>query len=159
MKHLIFLFLFVPGLLLSQEFFVEPSSEFKMDSRIEPYVESFISDAEDRGFFLRSYLIDKIDYALFDNSVGMQPGDYTLGVVGLDKRGFYLSPAIESDPLVMRITVMHEIGHIIKKSGEHTCSNCYDIMSDSLPLDRSPFTNDVFWNLKVDEYFIWLNDN
>ena len=128
-----------------------------MDNEVVPYVEEFLQAAEKRGFYLRFYLMERVDYIVFHDSIGTQKGDDRLGVVGKNMRGFYLTPRLKGNPIKLRVTIYHEIGHIIKKSGIHTCEYCYDIMSQFAPADLKPYMNDKFWNLKVDEYFTWLN--
>ena len=157
MKKLIFiLLLFIGQFCFSQVDFNRKDS-LSMDNEIVPYIEEFIEDAKVRGFYVRSFLIQRIDYMYFDNSIGTSEGDNRLGVVGLDKRGFYLSPRLRGNPIKLRLTIYHEIGHIIKQTGEHTCNSCYDIMSATASPDLKAYTNHKFWNLKLDEYFEWLN--
>ena len=129
-----------------------------MDTEIDPYVEEFIKDAKDRGFYVRSFLVSRIDYMYFSDSLGVKLNDTRIGVVGADMRGFFLSPRLKGNPIKLRLTIYHEIGHIIKQNGKHTCeTSCYDIMSAIAPRDLKPYLNDEFWALKVDEYFKWLN--
>ena len=70
MKKLIFiLFLFIGQFCFSQVDFNKKDS-LSMDNEIVPYVEEFIEDARARGFYVRSFLIQRIDYMYFDNSIG-----------------------------------------------------------------------------------------
>ena len=160
MRKLVLLFCLIVGqLCFSQQInFDKGKSSLSMDNEIVPYVEEFLEAAQERGFYLRFYLMERIDYILFDDSIGTAEGDNRIGVVGKDKRGFYLSPLLKGNPVKLRVTVYHEIGHIIKNSGIHTCGYCYDIMSETAPKDLKPYLNNKFWNLKVDEYFKWLNE-
>lgn len=128
-----------------------------MDNEIVPYVEEFIKDAKDRGFYVKSFLIERIDYMHFSDTLGVRKTDNRLGQVGEDFRGFYLSPTLKGNPVKLRLTIYHEIGHVIKQSAYHSCGYCYDIMSGIAPIDLKPYLNDTFWALKVDEYFQWLN--
>ena len=123
-----------------------------MDKEIEYYVEDFIQEGEKRGFYLRFYLMERIDYMLFEET-----GEDIIGLVGEDKRGFYISPSVRETPIKLRLTVYHEIGHILKNSIYHSCDYCYDIMSSMAPLDLNPLTKEVFWQEQLDEYFVWLN--
>lgn len=137
--------------------FDAPSEERKvliMDSDVEPFLEQFVEDAKDRGFYVRSFLIQRIDSIYFHNGLTGTP---TIGAVSMDMRTIYLNPDIRDNTLLLRTTIYHEIGHVIKKSGEHTCDSCYDIMSQNAPKDDSKYLDNEFWALKLDEYFEWLN--
>lgn len=127
-----------------------------MDNEVVPYIEEFIRDGEKRGFDLRSYLINRIDYIYFNDAI-TNSGKSIIGMVGLDGRGFYLHSKLKLDPIKLRLTIYHEIGHIFKKSGYHSCVDCYDIMTQIACSDLSVFESGDFWDDKVDAYFIWLN--
>lgn len=141
----------------SQVDFDAPNKEKKvliMDGDVEPFLEQFVEDAKDRGFYVRSFLIQRIDSIYFHNSLKNTP---VIGTVSEDMKTIYLNPNIRDNSLLLRTTIYHEIGHVIKKSGEHTCNSCYDIMSENAPEDDSKYLDDEFWALKLDEYFKWLN--
>lgn len=160
MKKSIFIIicLIVGQLCLAQQVnFDRKGSKLSMDNEIVPYVEEFISEAQERGFYVRFLLMNKIDYIFFHEGLGTSEGDDRIGVVGKDERGIYISPKIKDNPIKMRLTIYHEIGHILKKSGKHTCKYCYEIMSEYSPPDLKPFMNPKFWKLKLDNYFNWLN--
>ena len=157
MKKLILIIgLFIGQFCFSQIDFNKKNS-LSMDNEIVPYFEEFIEAARLRGFYVKSFLIERIDYMHFHDALGTAEGDNRIGIVGDDKRGFFLSPRLKGNPIKLRVTIYHEIGHIIKQSGFHSCEYCYDIMSATAPKDLSPYLNEKFWALKVDEYFEWLN--
>ena len=79
--------------------------------------------------------------------------------VGKDKRGFYLAPRLSGDSLKLKLTIYHEIGHIIKQSKYHVCYNCDEIMAEYSPKDISVYKDEDFWNKRLNEYFRWLNSN
>ena len=131
-------------------------NRLSMDNEVVPYVEQFIADGLDRGFYLRSFLINKIDYIYFNPTI---TDPEVIGFVGEDKRGFYLAPRLRGDSLKLKLTIYHEIGHIIKNSGDHVCYDCNEIMAAYSPKDISVFENEEFWALKLDEYFQWLDSD
>ena len=128
-----------------------------MDNSVIPIVEEFIEEGRKRGFYLRFFLMERIDHIVFLKDFGGTNEDPRLGIVSGDYRSIYLSPTLKENPLLLKITVFHEIGHIIKFSGEHTCFNCFNIMSEYAPETLEPYRNEKFWQHKLDEYFRWLN--
>jgi len=64
---------------------------------------------------------------------------------------------ILSDTIQTKVTVFHEIGHIVKQNGNHICGRCYNIMSQYAPADLSPYTDEEFWEEILDIYFNNLN--
>lgn len=157
MKLKLLIFLLVFQFSFSQEEqeidFNLPRNYIEISEALEPYVEEFILEAQERGFYVRSYLMEKIDYIyLVDNIPNNK-----LGFVGEDKRGFYVSSSIDDSEMKLRLTVFHEIGHILKNTGEHSCFVCYDIMSEHNPNDLSVYEDDLFWEEKLNNYFEWLN--
>jgi hypothetical protein len=158
MKKLIFIIgILIGQFCLGQSINYNKSNKLSMGNEVVPYFEEFIEDARKRGFYVTSFLISRIDYIHFHDSLGTSEGDNRIGIVGDDMRGFFLSPTLKGNPIKLRVTIYHEIGHIIKQSGTHTCDYCYDIMSGTAPRDLSPYLKEEFWSLKVDEYFEWLN--
>lgn len=156
-KVILFLCLVVSQLAISQEIdFNKKKSSLTMDNEVIPIVEEFIEEGQKRGFYLRFFLMEKIDEIFFIKEFGTGE-DPRLGTVGNNYRSIYLSPKLKENPLLLKITVFHEIGHIIKFSGEHTCFNCHDIMSEYAPETLEAYENEKFWQYKLDEYFKWLN--
>ena len=123
-----------------------------MSPDVVPIVEDFIKDGKERGFYLRFYLMEKIEAIIFsDNLQGR------LGVTDSYEKIIYLSPIITEDPILFKLTVYHEIGHLLKFTGHHSCVQCYDIMSEYAPIDLSLYKNKNFLKEKIDDYFIWLS--
>ena len=127
-----------------------------MDSEVVPIVENFIKEGEKRGFYLRFLLMERIDNILFLKDLGTGV-DTRLGTVSADYRSIYLASKLKEDKLLLKITIFHEIGHIIKFNGNHSCFNCYDIMSEYAPQDLRAYESEAFMKHKLDEYFAWLN--
>jgi len=153
MKRYIILFcLFVRQAVFSQN---NKETSISMDNDVVPYVEQFILDGKNRGFHLRGFLLNKIDYIYFNPSI-MDPE--VIGFVGNDKRGFYLAPRLREDSLKLKMTIYHEIGHIIKNTKHHVCFDCDEIMAEYSPKNINLFRDAYFWNKKVDNYFNWLNE-
>lgn len=151
MKKLILSFL----ILCISTYCFSQNKKLLIDNEIEPYIEQFVAEALDRGFYARFYLIENIDHIRFHNGL---IGTSVMGTVSADMRSIYLNPITLSDTLLLRTTIYHEIGHIIKKSGEHTCFNCYDIMSEHAPISNDVYRDDEFWALRLDDYFKWLSE-
>jgi len=152
MKKLIFiLFLLISSFNYSQVDFNKNVS-LTMHKEIEPLVENFISDAEKRGFYVRSLIFNNIDFILFDSSLKQQG---LIEGVSEDSRTIYLSENIKHEKLKLKIAVYHGIGHILKNSGDHGCYMCYEIMTENIPQDLSIFEKN--WEEKLNTYFNWLN--
>lgn len=136
--------------------FNRQKASLTMDNTVIPIVEEFTQEGQERGFYLRFYLMERVDNIVFlkDFGTGTDP---RLGTISADYRSIYLSPELQEQPLLLKVTVFHEIGHIIRFSGEHTCFNCYDIMSEYAPETLEPYQNETFWEYKLDDYFDWLN--
>lgn len=154
MKLKLLIFLLLSQFSFSQEIdFNLPRNYIEISEALEPHVEEFIVEAQKRGFYVRFYLMEKIDYIyLVDNMPKNK-----LGFVGEDKRGFYVSSSIDYSEIKLRLTVFHEIGHILKNTGYHSCFHCHDIMSENIPNDLSKYEDTSFWKEKLDIYFEWLN--
>lgn len=152
-KFIIIICLIIGQFSFSQECKV---SKLSMDTEVVPYIEQFIEDGLKRGFYLRSFLIERVDYIYFNPNIN---DPEVIGFVGEDKRGFYLAPRLSGDSLKLKLTIYHEIGHIIKQSGSHVCYNCNEIMAEYSPKDISIFKDEEFWNERLDEYFRWLNSD
>ena len=123
--------------------FNPPKNKLHIDNRLIPYVEEFIDEGKKRGFYLRGYMIEKFDFIMVADSLPANPGQIgeKIGQVGFGGRGFYINKIILSDTIQTKITVFHEIGHIVKGNGNHICGQCYNIMSAYAPRDLSPYTD------------------
>ena len=107
----------------------------------------------------KSELISKIDYIFFNDELKPnENGELILGVAKREQKGILISSAIKDSPLLVKIVLYHEIGHILKDSGKHSCGKCYDIMSSTMPDNPGPYTEEKFLNLKIKEYFDWLKE-
>lgn len=140
-------------LLVCCSMFSQSKSYLSMSPDVVPIVENFIKDGKERGFYLRHYLISKVDLIIFSDNLGRK-----LGVTDKFSKIIYLSPRITEDKILFKLTVYHEIGHLLKFTGEHSCFNCYDIMTEYAPLDLSPYNDETFFKEKIDDYFEWLNN-
>lgn len=158
MKRLFLLLaLLISTLSFSQVDFNPPKQTLSIDDRLVPYVEDYISEGRKRGFYLRSFLIERVDYILVaDSMTSSKPGE-KIGGVGADMRGLYVSSKILSDTIQTKVTIYHELGHIIKQNGKHVCYNCYNIMSEYAPIDLSPYKDEEFWEKILDIYFHNMN--
>lgn len=162
MKRLIVVLCFILGNLIYAQQKIDynrPEASLKIQTVLEPYVEEFIQEAENRGYYLRFFLMERVDYIRVHPTLGMAPNDDRIGVVGIDYRGFYVSLRILDDPMKLRLTVFHELGHLIKQSPDHTCDMCFDIMSGVSHPDKSVYEDPEFWKIKLDDYFNWLDKN
>lgn len=154
MRFFIVIFLFFQYGFSQEIDFNPPKNSIEISESLEPFVEEFIEEALERGFYVRFYLMEKIDYIyLVDN---MPVGK--LGFVGEDERGFYVSSEIENSSLQLRLTIFHEIGHILKGSGDHVCYSCDSIMAEYYDKELFEEMEDEVWEEKLDEYFKWLNN-
>lgn len=124
--------------------------KLEIDTTLEPIVEEFIRDARDRGYYMRSYIIRRIDF------IGYYKEEHNgnLGIVSNDYRRIYINKSISNDYNKKRETIYHELGHALTKSEVHVCRGCDEIMSQ-YHIDKV----DSNWDLKVDNYFKWLSEN
>lgn len=153
MKKLIFLFLFITGYNLS---FAQEEVYLSMAPQLEPAVEQFVQDAKKRGYYVRTFLMEKVEAILFTDELLY---DDRLGVADLNTKIIWLSPLLTNYPSLLRVTVYHEIGHIIKDSGYHVCAMCTDIMSSTAPADFNIYDNKELLERELDKYFTWLNQS
>lgn len=151
MKKLLFICVFI-----SQFCFSQQKSSLVMSKEIVPIMEEFIKEGQDRGFYLRFFLMERIDSIVFSDFI-FKKDDERLGIFDMKNKMIMLSPNLLDNLLLLKLTIYHEIGHVIKFSGEHSCFNCYDIMSEYAPMDLRPYTSKTFMKYKIDEYFQWLN--
>lgn len=115
MKNFILLLcLIVSQLAISQQVdFNKKKTYLTMDNEVIPVIEEFIEEVQKRGFYLRFFLMEKVDNIFFIKDFGMGE-DPRLGSVGADYRSIYLSPKLKNSPILLKVTIFHEIGHIIK---------------------------------------------
>lgn len=154
MKKLFILFcLFVSTALYSQEEY------WLVDQDLMPYLKEYVKDSENAKYMKKSELISKIDYIFFNDELKSdENGELILGIAQRKQKGVLISSEIKDTPLLVKIVLYHEIGHLLKDSGKHTCSKCYDIMSSTLPDNPGPYVDERFLNLKIEEYFNWLKE-
>ena len=146
-------------LLLSTQMFSQlGEGSLAIDSRLEPYVEEFIEEGLERGFHLRGFLIKKVDFILVVESFSKVHLGEKIGGISPDRRSLYISSKILKDSVLTRVTLFHELGHIIKNTDLHSCYNCDDIMAEFAPEDLILYRDEEFWDKIVDAYFKFLNN-
>lgn len=130
-----------------------------VDQELMPYLKEYIQDSEDHGYLSKRELITRVNFILFNDSlVPDENGEVILGLTQRKTKGILLSSTIKDHPLIIKIVLYHELGHLLKDSGEHSCDKCYDIMSAVLPNNSGQFVEDEFLNSKIDIYFDWLKE-
>lgn len=127
-----------------------------MSPQLEPVVEKYISDAEARGYFIRGYLIERVDYIVYNANIGLN--DDRIASTDVSYRKVYLSERIRGNDLLIELAVYHELGHILTLSSVHSCHSCFDIMAEYAQSSTVAYENEEFLELKKDEYFKWLSD-
>lgn len=152
MKNLILILLFTYTTGFSQQRYLTMSDE------LVPIIEEYIKDAEDRGFYIRYFLMRKLDLIDFDDTLGVGD-DNRIGITFPDSKVILLSTKLLKNRLLLKIAVYHELGHLLKNSGYHSCIQCYSIMSAYAPDTILPYYNKEFFKKRIDEYFIWLNSS
>lgn len=150
MKNLLSLLLLISFTSWSQNY-------ISLSPEVEPIIEEFIEDAYDRGYFVRSYLYERIDAIVF-NEMLSEDIENRIGIVDESYRIIFLSTKIKDNSILLKLTVYHEIGHLLKgpENIKHPCINCSHIMAEYAPSDLLPYYNKDYMKQRVDEYFDWL---
>jgi len=148
-------------ILLSAYCFSQTPKRVNIDKRLVEYVEDYIDQAQERGFYVRGLIVKRIDYIYIIDSIGTDERDHTqiIGSVGNDRRGFVIAEEVLKDTILTRVTVYHEIGHILAKSSKHVVRDKYHIMSSTHPEDDNILRDKIIMNGLIDEYFKWLSQN
>lgn len=156
-KLIITLMLILANISYSQIDFNPPKHSLEIDTIIEPIIEEFIHEASKRGFFVRSYLIQRVDLIVFyDNKLSCLEGG-NLGITTKDYRRVYINESLADSPILLKVTVFHELGHALTKSGHHECYSCNNIMSAYFTGDITPYKDPIRWQKLLDEYYHFLN--
>ena len=145
----------------AQQNFIGPINELRLSisEELEPYLREYITEGQKRGIHnIESWMMREVDkiYIVENFSSFYKPN--VLGVTLSGWRIIHINSACMNDILILKRTLYHELGHAVKKSSEHTCYQCSDIMGtkelqkDDLELIR----NKESWNEEVDKYFQWL---
>lgn len=146
-------------LILSTMIYSQQEEYWLVDEGMMPYLKEYIQDSESRGYMKKSELITKINYIFFNDALKPnESGELILGLAQREQKGILISSEIKDTPLLVKLVLYHEIGHLLKDSGYHSCGKCYDIMSATMPDHPQPFKDQRFLNLKIDEYFDWLKE-
>lgn len=145
-------------LILLHSFFIQSQEDYlAMSPEIEPIMEEYMKDAKDRGFYVRALVMERLDFIMFDDNLGVN-GDTRLGITSPSNKLILLSKTLLKDKMLLKVAVYHELGHLLKNTGVHPCNKCYHIMSAYAPSLILPYYNEDFMKKRLDEYFKWLNE-
>ena len=126
-----------------------------VDPRIEPYMLQFVSQAKKRNKeYYFGTIINKVDSILINPKIQYP----SLGYFDRVTKTINVPQFALVDTLILRQITFHELGHIMKDSGEHTCKICRDIMSEASPRSFYTYAREDVWEYEVDKLFNWIRD-
>ena len=122
---------------------------------LEEYVMEFVKEGSYRGdnTYFRS-ILEKVDTIKLDGDLNYP----MLGYYQPSKRTVSIASYTLIDPVIVRFTVFHELGHVLRPDKDHPCTNCNQIMSNGAPETFVNYHNPDFWALRLDELFIWIKE-
>ena len=165
MKTLILYLLTLPHLLFGQNY------RLIMDKDLEPYIEELVHEAESRGdHTFRQRIVREVKHIEYgaivretrDSATNQlliaSTKDKITGLSNKETRKIVINFEISQDTMLTKLTLWHEIGHLLKKDFHnlHTCVDCSDIMSEFFPSDLSEYYDKEFLRKKLDDYFCYL---
>lgn len=165
MKTLILIFFILQHSLFGQNY------RLVMDKDLEPYVEELVREAESRGHsnFRQQIVreVTRIEYgeivretrdSLTNQLLVSSSRDKITGLSNKQTRKIVINFHISHDTMLTKLTLWHEIGHLLKKDFHnlHTCVDCSDIMSEFFPADLSQYLNEEFMKKRLDDFFCYL---
>lgn len=129
-----------------------------MSNTIEYAVDDFIVDMEKRGFTgMRFKLMEAIDVIAVKHNFTEKYSDDISGVSY--NRTILLNPYLVGVDKLLKSTLYHEIGHLLRPDKEHYCPTCLHIMSEYevSPQEIVIFMNNPdLWDLYLDSFAQWL---
>jgi hypothetical protein len=121
-------------------------------------VDDFVAEGNKRSFAVLGYLIDHVDGIYFYNVAASTLDANNLGVVSDDYRTIYLNENLKDNPLLLKITFYHEIGHALNRTPRHICKQCPEIMGVYAMDDLSAFEDEEQWQEMLHRYFKWIDE-
>jgi hypothetical protein len=134
-----------------------PEKSISIHTDFEDILEEFVAEAKERGFYVRGYMMKRIDYIYYYNEDESTLDDDILGITVDDYRGIYINSKLMEQRFLLKIVIFHEIGHALTRTAEHKCYHCGNIMSENALYDLSYYGKDNNWEKALDIYFEWLN--
>ena len=121
------------------------------DTVLTGYTLDFIEEATDRGYNISPQLYARLV------SVELSPLTYpNLGLYTHYNKTIRISPYVLIDTTLVRLTIYHELGHVLKLGAPHSCNACSDIMSATQYKSICYYKNKATMKKELDKLFKWI---
>ena len=129
------------------------SQEVVQDYRLSGHLLQFMKEATDRGYNINRIIYSKLVAIEIANLDYPNIGSYTPY-----SKTIKISPYALIDKTLTKITIYHELGHVLKIGAPHTCKRCTDIMSSAQYISICYYKDKDTWDKELDKLFKWAID-
>lgn len=129
------------------------SQQVIQDIRLSGYLSDFMNEATNRGYNINKMIYSRLVSIEVSNLEYPNLGQYTAY-----NRTIRVSPYVLLDETLTRLTVYHELGHVLKLGAPHSCNACSDIMSAAQYKSICYYKDEKIMKMELDKLFKWAID-
>lgn len=120
--------------------------------KFRPYLNKFIEEGKKRGYDYTEEVNRNIKTIVYTPYVEYP----TFGLAMHDRKTIAMAEFVESDWVMARFIIYHEIAHMVVGAGKgHSCDSCMEIMSSTTPPTFAYYMGD-YWDKRLDYLYNWI---
>lgn len=146
MKKILFIF----ALLIGLNGFTQ--NKLSYSTELDPLILEFVNEAAERDYIVFPKIVEGVDWIVLVNNLHPRQ----MGGWDKEKRVIFIRNGM--DVITAKITLFHELAHMLTDSEDHSCEKCTDIMSAYALKDHSYYEDTEVYEAELDTLFNYIKN-